>query len=75
MILIQSEFYLSAAVTKSYQCIQQDVQKIKENSLPNGSSRVTSSEKNHLAVEEESYPEEIELETKKVMKIEDLHNF
>ena len=46
-----------------------------ENSLPNGSSCVTSSEKNHEAAEEESYPEEIELKTKKVMKIEDLHNF
>ena len=61
MILILPEFYLSAAVTKRYQCIQQDVRKIVGNSLPNAPSRVRRPEKNCQAAEKEGYPEEIEL--------------
>ena len=62
LILVQFEFYLYAAVTKRYQCTQQDVRKIVQNSLPNAPSRVRGSEKNGRSVEEESYPGEIELE-------------
>ena len=45
-MLIQSEFYLLAAVTKSCQCTEQHVQKIVVNSLPHAPSRVRRSEKN-----------------------------
>ena len=38
-MLIQSEFYLPAAVTKRYQCTQQDVRKIVGNSLPQAPPR------------------------------------
>ena len=38
-MLIQSEFYLPAAVTKRYQCTQQDVRKIVRNSLPQAPPR------------------------------------
>ena len=64
LILIQSEFYLSAGIIdrKRYQCTQQDVRKIVRTSLPNASSRVRHSEKNFQAADEESYPGEIELE-------------
>ena len=61
-MLIQSEFYLSTAVTKRYQCTQEDVRKIVGNSLPQAPSRVRRSEKNRQAPEEGSYPREIELE-------------
>ena len=61
-MLIQSEFYLPAAVTKRYQCTQQDVRKIVGNSLPQAPPRVRRSEKNRQAPEEGSYPREIELE-------------
>ena len=45
-MLIQSEFYLSAAVTKRCQCTEQHVEKIVGNSLPHAPSRVRRSEKN-----------------------------
>ena len=61
-MLIQSESYLSVAVTKRYQCTKQDVRKIVGNSLPQALSRVRRSEKNRQAPEEGSYPREIELE-------------
>lgn len=64
MILIQSEFYLSTAVTRMYQCIQQDVQRILRNSLPNGPSCVRDSENSREAVEEETFPGEIGLENR-----------
>ena len=54
MILIQSEFYLLAAVIKRYQCRQQDVRQIVGNSLRNGPSYVRRSEKNRQAAEKES---------------------
>ena len=63
-MLIQSEFYLSAAVTKWYQCKQKDVRKIVENSALHVPSRVRPSERNRQAAEQESYPGEIELENK-----------
>ena len=53
-MLIQSEFYLSAGVTKSYQCTQKNLRKIVGNSLPHAPSRVRRSEKNRHAAEEES---------------------
>ena len=62
MILIQSEYYLSAAVTK--RCTQQDVRKIVRNSLRNPPSRVRHSEKNCQAAKQESYLREVELESK-----------
>ena len=62
LILIQSEFYLLAAVTKRYQWAQQDVQKFLGNNLQNTLSRVRHSEKNRQAAEEGSYPGEIGLE-------------
>ena len=43
---IQSEFYLSVAVTKSYQCTQKDVWKIVGNNLSNALPRLRCSEKN-----------------------------
>ena len=49
-MLIQSEFYLSAGVTK---CKQKNLQ-IVGNSLPHAPSRVRRSEKNRHAAEEES---------------------
>ena len=61
-MLIQPEFYLTAAVTKRYQCTQQDVRKIVGNSLPQAPSSVRRSENNRQAPEEGSYPREIELE-------------
>ena len=57
MILTQSEFYLSAASEKRHQCSQQDLQKIRGNSLPNTPLPVRCQ-----ALEEESYLGEIELE-------------
>ena len=66
MILIQSEFYLSAAVTK--RCTQQDVRKTVRNNLRNAPSRVTRSEKNCQAAEQESYPREVELGSKGSIK-------
>ena len=60
--LIQSEFYISATVTNSCQCTQQNVRKILENRLKNTLSGVRHSEKNCEAAEEEYYPGEIELE-------------
>ena len=62
LILIPSEFYLSAAVTKRYQWTQQDVQKFVGNSLQNALSRVRHSEKNRQAAEGGSYTGEFELE-------------
>ena len=62
LTLIQSKFYFSTAVTKRYQCIQQDIRKIVRNSLCNVLSRVRRSEKNSQAAEEESYPREIKFE-------------
>ena len=62
LILIQSEFYLSAAVTKRNQCKQQDVRQIVGNCLPYVPSRARRSEKNRQATEEECYSREIELE-------------
>ena len=64
MILNRSEFYLSAAVTKRYQCTQQDVQTNVGNSLPNAPSRLRRSEKNYQVEEKQSYPGEIKLENK-----------
>ena len=54
MILIQSEFHLTAAVTKRYQYTQEDVQKIMENGLRNTPSSVRRSERKRQTVEEES---------------------
>ena len=54
MILIQSEFYLLAAVIKRYQFRQQDVRQIVGNSLRNGPSYVRRSEKNRQAAEKKS---------------------
>ena len=62
LILNQSEFYLSAAVTKRDECTQQDVQTNVGNSLPNAPSRLRRSEKNYQVAEKQSYPGEIELE-------------
>ena len=59
--------YLSAAVTKRYQCTQQDVQKIVGHNFPHAPSRarcIRRTKKNRQVTEEESYPEEIELENK-----------
>ena len=77
MILIQSEFYLSATVTKRYQCTQQkSCTKNRGNSLRNAPSKVRCSEKNRQAAEEESYPGEIELKNEgSNAKIEDLLKF
>ena len=50
LILIQSEFYLSAAARKRYQCIQQDEQKAFGNSLPNVPSCARRSEKIRQAI-------------------------
>ena len=63
LILIQSEFHLSAAVKKTYQYTKQDLQKVMGNSLPNAPSCVGHSEKNRQAAEEECYPEEIKLKS------------
>ena len=64
MILIQSEFYLSGAVTNRHQCTQQDVQKVEGNIFPNAPSRLRYSQKISQALEKERYPGEIELENK-----------
>ena len=61
-ILIQSQFYFSAAVAKWYQLTQHYLRKIVENSLANAPFPVRRSEKNCQTAEEESYPVEIELE-------------
>ena len=64
MILIQSEFHLTAAVTKRYQYTQEDVRKIMENGLRDTPSSVRRSERKRQTVEEESdvsHPGEIEL--------------
>ena len=68
MILTQSEFYLSAGAEKR----QQDLQKVRGNSLPNTPLPVRCSVKNRQALEEESYLGEIELENEGIMKIEEL---
>ena len=60
--LIQSEFYISATVTNSYQWTQQNDRKILGNRLKNTLSRVRHSEKNREVAEEEYYQGEIELE-------------
>ena len=59
-----AELYLPAAVTKTYQCTQQDVQQIMGKSLTNAPRRVKRSEKKFQAAKEESYPGEIELKNK-----------
>ena len=64
LIVIQFEFYLSAKVSKRYQCTQQNVQTIVRNSLPNAPSCERRSEKNHQATEEEVFPGQLELENK-----------
>ena len=61
MILFQSEFYLSAAVRKRYECSQQDVRKIGGTSLRNAKVRVRRSQKNSQATDEERCQGEIEL--------------
>ena len=72
MILTQSEFYLSAEAEKRHQYSQQDLQKVRGNSLPNTPLPVRCSVKNRQALEEESYLGEIELENEGIMKIEEL---
>ena len=53
LILIQSEFYLPASVTKRYKCTQEDVRKFVGTSLRNAPSHVRRSQKNPQATGEE----------------------
>ena len=55
MTLYQFEFSLSAAITKSYKCAQQDIQKFVGNSLPNAPPPIRLKQKNSQEVEEENY--------------------
>lgn len=64
MILVQSEFYLSAVVTKRYQCTQEDVRKLMGNCLQNAPTRARRSQKNPQAIDEERYQVEIKQVTK-----------
>lgn len=57
--------YLSAAVTKRYQCTQEDESKVVENTLQNAPSHLKHSQYNRQAAEEESYPGEIELQNER----------
>lgn len=57
--------YLSATVTKRYQCTQEDESKVVENTLQNAPSCLKHSQYNRQAAEEESYPGEIELQNER----------